>query len=220
MWSGPRNISTAMMRAWENRPDCVVVDEPFYACYLHETSAEHPYRDAILASQPTSRAAVIGTLTAPCDKPLLYQKHMTHHMPRGCDLSWAQKMSNVFLIRSPREVIASYLQKMPSVSEEDIGIVRQREIYEEIVRVTSTNPIVIDSADVLRSPETLLPALCAALDIPWTASMLSWPAGRRATDGVWAPHWYQVVESSTCFGPYLSVSANLPPEASTLAAAM
>lgn len=220
MWSGPRNISTAMMRAWENRPDCVVVDEPFYACYLHETGADHPYREAVLASQPNSRDVVIEALTTPRDTPLFYQKHMTHHMPEGCDLSWTRTLSNVFLIRSPREVIASYLQKMPAVNEADIGIVRQRELYEEIARASGVNPIVIDGSDVLRSPKAVLKSLCAALDIPWTAHMLSWPAGRRDSDGVWASHWYQVVEASTGFQSYAPKSLALSAEAEALAVAM
>jgi len=220
MWSGPRNISTAMMRAWENRPDCVVVDEPFYACYLHETGADHPYREAILASQPSSRSAVVEALTAPQGASLYYQKHMTHHMTDGCDLSWAKDFDNVFLIRSPREVIRSYLQKMPMVSEADIGIVRQRVMYEELSLLTGTPPIVIDGADVLRDPKAMLQALCASLEIPWTEQMLSWPTGPRDSDGVWAPHWYQVVEASSSFGPYSPVQGDLPPAAHALAKAM
>jgi hypothetical protein len=220
MWSGPRNISTAMMRAWENRSDCAVVDEPFYACYLHETGADHPYREAILASQAVSREAVIQALIASQETPLFYQKHMTHHMPVGCDLSWTRGLSHVFLIRSPSEVIASYLAKMPSVTESDIGIVRQRALYEEIAQITGVDPIVIDGADVLRDPEALLKALCAALDIPWSDRMLSWPAGPRDSDGVWAPHWYQVVESSTRFGPYRAPQQALPAQAQALALAM
>ena len=220
MWSGPRNISTAMMRAWENRSDCVVMDEPFYACYLHETGADHPYKEAILASQAISREAVIQALTAPQQTPLFYQKHMTHHMPAGCDLSWTSGLANVFLIRSPREVIASYLEKMPSVTATDIGIVRQRELYEEIAQITGVDPIVIDGADVLRDPEAVLKALCKTLDIPWSTRMLSWPAGPRDSDGVWAPHWYQAVESSTHFGPYRAPHRSLSAQANNLALAM
>ena len=135
-WSGPRNISTAMMRSWDSRPDCVVVDEPFYACYLLESGADHPMRDDIIASQPGTRAAVVDALSAQSSVALQYEKHMTHHMPRGVDLSWTRNLKHVFLIRSPERVIASYRQKMPSVSAEDIGIIRQRELFDEITAIT------------------------------------------------------------------------------------
>ena len=137
MWSGPRNISTAMMRAWENRVDCSVVDEPFYACYLSESGANHPCREAVLASQSDRRGEVIEELKRPALVPLQYEKHMTHHMPAGCDLSWVGQCRNAFLIRSPAAVIASYLQKMNRVSEDDIGITRQRSLFEEITAIKS-----------------------------------------------------------------------------------
>lgn len=209
-----------MMRAWENRPDCSVIDEPFYACYLHETGADHPCRQAVIASQPISRSAVIRSLTTPRDTPLFYQKHMTHHMPLGCDLRWTKSFANIFLIRSPTEVIASYLQKMPTVSELDIGVVRQRELYDEIAQVADTPPLVIDGGDVLRDPQGLLRALCERLSIVWTDRMLAWPSGPRDSDGVWAAHWYQVVEASRGFEPYRPKSLALPPQAQSLANAM
>ena len=200
MWSGPRNISTAMMRAWENRSDCAVIDEPFYACYLAETGADHPCREAVLASQPTRRETVIEELTLSEPAPIFYQKHMTHHMPAGCDLSWAVGMRHVFLIRDPAAVIASYLNKMPTVTSDDIGIVRQWQLYDAITGLTGRRPLVIDSADVLRAPAAVLQSLCAALDVPWCESaMTTWPAGVRDTDGVWASHWYQSVWASEGF---------------------
>ena len=200
MWSGPRNISTAMMRAWENRSDCAVIDEPFYACYLNETGADHPCREAVLTSQPTRRETVIEELTLSEPAPIFYQKHMTHHMPAGCDLSWAAGMRHVFLIRDPAAVIASYLNKMPTVSAEDIGIVRQWELFKTISDLTGTRPPVIDSTDVLNAPEAVLQRLCAALDVPWTeGEMTAWPPGPRPSDGVWARHWYQSVWASTGF---------------------
>jgi len=200
MWSGPRNISTAMMRAWENRPDCSVVDEPFYACYLSESGANHPCREAVLASQSDQRGEVIEKLKKPASGPLQYEKHMTHHMPVGCDLDWVSQCRNAFLIRPPTAVIASYLQKMNSVSEEDIGITRQRFLFEEITAITGRRPLVVDAADVLHEPENMMHKLCEALDVPVdVASMTAWPKGRRASDGVWASHWYQAVEASTGF---------------------
>ena len=202
MWSGPRNISTALMRSWENRPDCSVVDEPFYACYLAETGADHPCRAEVIASQSTQRATVVRELTEkPVATSLFYQKHMTHHIPDGMDMGWCQGLRHCFLIRDPVEVIASYLQKMPSVDAEAIGIVRQANLFDEISAITGTRPAVIDSNDVLADPAGVLAATCDALEVPWLPdSMLTWPAGPRASDGVWASHWYQNVERSTSFG--------------------
>ena len=199
-WSGPRNISTAMMRSWGSRPDCVVVDEPFYACYLLESGADHPMRDDIIASQPRTRAGVVDALSAPPSAAIQYEKHMTHHMPRGVDLSWTRDLKHVFLIRSPERVIASYRQKMPSVSAEDIGIIRQHELFDEITAITGEHPLVVDSLDILDNPEHMLRQLCVALDLPWCeGAMTQWKVGSRPTDGVWASHWYEAVESSTQF---------------------
>lgn len=199
-WSGPRNISTAMMRAWESRPDCTVVDEPFYACYLHETGLGHPCRDAVLASQPTARKVVEAQLLAPVDAPFQYQKHMTHHMPLGVDLTWSVRFAHVFLIRRPEQVIASYQSKMPVVTAEDIGIVRQHSLFEEISAISGSRPVVIDGADILKSPETSLRQLCQVLGVPWIeGAMTRWSAGPRDSDGVWASHWYGSVHQSTGF---------------------
>ena len=199
-WSGPRNISTAMMRSWDSRPDCVVVDEPFYACYLLESGADHPMRDDIIASQPRTRAGVVDALSSPPSAAIQYEKHMTHHMPRGVDLSWTRDLKHVFLIRSPERVIASYRQKMPSVSAEDIGIIRQHELFDEITAITGQHPLVVDSLDILGNPEHMLRQLCVALDLPWCeGAMTQWKVGSRPTDGVWASHWYEAVESSTQF---------------------
>lgn len=222
MWSGPRNISTAMMRSWENRPDCSVVDEPFYACYLAETSLEHPCRAEILSSQSTSRDIVVEQLTrSDCSTPLYYQKHMTHHMPRGMELQWCESLKHCFLIRDPAEVIASYLNKMPSVSEEAIGIVRQAELFEEITSITGQEPLVIDSTDVLKNPGAVLGELCDRLGVERLPErMLHWPTGRRDSDGIWAPHWYQSVEASTGFAPYTNRQPTLSGKHLALAEAM
>ena len=189
-----------MMRSWGSRPDCVVVDEPFYACYLLESGADHPMRDDIIASQPRTRAGVVDALSAPPSAAIQYEKHMTHHMPRGVDLSWTRDLKHVFLIRSPERVIASYRQKMPSVSAEDIGIIRQHELFDEITAITGEHPLVVDSLDILIDPAHLLRQLCVALDLPWCeGAMTQWKVGSRPTDGVWASHWYEAVESSTQF---------------------
>ncbi|MGQ9365486.1 sulfotransferase-like domain-containing protein [Azospirillum sp. ST 5-10] len=204
MWSGPRNISTAMMRAWENRPDTAVVDEPFYAVYLAATGLDHPGREAVLASQPTDWRTVAAALTeapVPGGRPVFYQKHMTHHMVPAVDLGWTGRVRNAFLIRDPAEVVASYVERRGSVDLADIGVVRQAELFDREADRLGRAPPVVDARDVLDDPAAALARLCAALDVPFTAAMLRWPAGRRATDGVWAPHWYASVERSTGFGP-------------------
>jgi hypothetical protein len=218
MWSGPRNISTAMMRAWENRADCAVIDEPFYACYLAESGADHPCREAVLQSQPSHRGEVIRGLVSDEPAPIYYQKHMTHHMPADCDLSWAMAMHHVFLIRDPAAVIASYLNKMPTVTADDIGIVRQWELYQTITELTGKRPTVIDGADVLSAPAAVLSKLCAALDVSWREhEMIAWPSGPRTSDGVWAQHWYQSVWASTGFSAPKAQAANLSGAAQSLA---
>ena len=220
-WSGPRNISTAMMRAWESRPDCSVVDEPFYGCYLLESGAQHPMREAIIQSQPKTREGVEAQLRANRASALQYEKHMTHHMPRGADLSWVVEARHVFLIRSPARVIASYRQKMPSITEDDIGIVRQRELFDEVSEILGERPPVLDSADVLANPEGVLRALCDTLGVRWIdGSMTSWAAGTRPSDGVWASHWYGAVEASTGFAPPVFGAPVLDPADEALASRM
>jgi len=199
MWSGPRNISTAMMRSFENRPDCAVVDEPFYAAYLAQTGLDHPMTAEVLASQPNDWRAVVDALEAEQPAAVCYEKHMAHHMLPGFGLEWTAHCRNAFLIREPEQVLASYVTKRAEVTLEDIGVVRQRELFDREADRLGKAPPVVRGADVLADPEGLLRKLCAALDIHFDAAMLSWPAGRRETDGVWAPAWYEAVERSTGF---------------------
>jgi hypothetical protein len=203
MWSGPRNISTAMMRSFENRDDCAVIDEPFYAAYLANARVVHPMQQEVLAAQPQDWREVVKQLLGPAPKgrAIWYQKHMTHHMLPQFGRDWIAKMRNAFLIRSPNNVLASYSQKRGEVSLMDIGFVQQRELFEAEADRLGHAPPVIESADVLRDPRTTLTALCGALDIPFPEKMLAWPAGRRDSDGVWAPAWYDAVEKSTGFTP-------------------
>jgi hypothetical protein len=203
MWSGPRNISTAMMRSFENRADTAVVDEPFYAAYLAATGLDHPMRDAVLASQSQDWETVAGSLTgpAPGGAAVFYQKHMTHHMLPGVSLDWAGRCRSAFLIREPEAVLASYTVKRQSVTLADIGFERQRELFEREADRLGRAPPVVEGREVLADPRGMLGALCAALDIPFSETMLAWPAGRRESDGVWAPAWYDAVERSTGFGP-------------------
>ena len=201
MWSGPRNLSTAMMRAFENRSDCTVSDEPFYAAYLAETGLDHPMREEVLASQPTDWRVVAAELTgpAPGNAPLWYQKHMTHHMLPAFGRAWIDHCRNAFLIREPARVLASYVRSREAVTLADIGVVQQSELFGRVADRLGQAPPVIDAADVLADPARTLGALCTALGIAFDPAMLSWPAGRRASDGVWAPAWYAAVEASTGF---------------------
>ena len=220
MWSGPRNLSTAMMRAWENRPDTRVIDEPFYACYLRASGSDHPMRDEVLASQSDDWSLVADALSqAEVAEYLYYQKHMTHHMLEGVDLSWTRKLRHCFLIRDPHYVVASYGEKRSTISEADIGAHRQLDLYREISDLTGQDIPVLDARLFLMDPEPALRRLCARLEIPFYREMLQWPAGRRDSDGVWAPHWYQAVEASTGFQPYEEKSIRLDPTQAQVAAA-
>ena len=203
MWSGPRNISTAMLRSFGNRAGCFVSDEPFYAAYLAQTGLTHPMREAVMASQPQDWRTVASYLTGPVPggKPLWYQKHMTHHMLPQTGLDWALDMRNAFLIRAPEAVLASYTVKREEVTLEDIGLPQQVALFERLADHTGKAPPVVESADILANPTGMLEALCAACGIAFDPAMLAWPPGRRETDGVWAPAWYDKVEQSTGFGP-------------------
>jgi hypothetical protein len=199
MWSGPRNISTAMMRSFENRADCAVIDEPFYAAYLAATGLDHPMREAVLAAQPQDPRVVADALVAEDPAPVFYQKHMTHHMLPGFGLDWMDACRNGFLIRDPEAVLASYVRTRAEVTLADIGVVRQHELFEREADRLGRAPPVVEGADVLADPPGMLRALCASLGVDFDPAMLSWPAGRRASDGVWAPAWYAAVERSTGF---------------------
>ena len=199
MWSGPRNISTAMMRSFENRADCAVVDEPFYAAYLAQTGLDHPMTAQVLASQSTDWREVARGLVEDEPAAVYYQKQMTHHMLPGVDMTWTEHLRNAFLIREPEAVLASYVAKRAEVTLDDIGFVRQRELFDREADRLGAAPPVVRGADVLADPRGVLTRLCEALGVPFDAAMLRWPAGRRDTDGVWAPAWYEAVERSTGF---------------------
>lgn len=204
MWSGPRNISTAMMRSWENRPDCAVFDEPLYAAWLAASGADHPGRDKVIAAGQTDWRRVVAELTGPNPEgqPLWYQKHMCHHLIKGMDWNWISRLTNVFLIRRPEAVVLSYSRARGTedITADDIGLPLQVELFEWLSR-NGQQPLVIDSDRFLASPERHLQALCRQLDIDFCSDMLSWPAGPRPSDGVWAPYWYTSVWQSTGFGP-------------------
>jgi len=219
MWSGPRNISTAMMRAWENRGDCAVSDEPLYAAYLAATGLDHPGREEVIADGETDPAKVVAALLGPVpgDRPLWYQKHMSHHLLPGMAHDWIHALTNVLLIRDPAEVVASYLKSRATVTPEDIGLPQQARLFDELAERNGAAPLVIDAGDFLRAPEAFLRALCVRLGIDFTERMLSWPAGPRDTDGVWAPHWYATVWASTGFEPWHARELRLHGDAARVA---
>jgi Sulfotransferase domain len=206
MWSGPRTLSTAMMRSWENRADTVVVDEPLYSHYLVATGIDHPGRGEIIASQPADWRVVVRALTEdplPDGRRIYYQKHMTHHMVPAIDRETLRPLRHAFLIRSPRELLASYSQVRTEPTLDDLGLRQQVELFEEF------GGPVLDSSDLLREPDAMLRALCAALDVTFDPAMLAWPAGSRDTDGVWAPYWYDSVRASVGFAPYAVPTAEV-----------
>ena len=212
MWSGPRNLSTAMMRAFSSRGDCAVSDEPFYAAYLAATGIVHPMNAEVLASQPQDPHEVAADMLGPVPsgKTVWYQKHMAHHMIEGFPLDWMDHVTNVFLLRSPERVLASYAQKREEVALRDIGFAEQARLFDRVAQRTGKPPVVVDSEDVRRDPHRALSALCAAIDLPFSKAMLSWPKGQHPDDGVWAPHWYGAIFESTGFAPPDDKAITLP----------
>jgi hypothetical protein len=207
MWSGPRTVSTALMRSWENRPDTAVTDEPLYAFYLDRTGIDHPGRDAVIASQPTDWRVVLAGLTGaplPPGVSIGYAKHMTHHLLPEIDRAALAPFRHAHLIRDPRELVASYARVRAQPTLEDLGVPQQAEIFERF------GGPVVDSRDLLADPEGILRALCRALEVPFDFKMLSWPPGPRDSDGVWAPYWYDSVRASTGFAPYRPPAEPLP----------
>jgi len=212
MWSGPRNISTAMMRSWESRADTAVVDEPFYAAYLSATGIVHPMQSEVLASQSSNWSEVIKNELQNellLGQSIQYQKHMTQHIVTDLEHDWFASLRHAFLIRSPEQVVASYGVKRESITADDIGFAKQKEIYDKVVALSGRKPPVVDAKDVLSDPANVLQKLCHALGVEFDRNMLSWSAGPRDSDGVWAAHWYQNVEKSTGFAPYTAKQLEL-----------
>ena len=209
MWSGPRNISTALMRAWSSRADTAVIDEPLYAHYLSTLDAKkraaHPVADDVLAAQPTAWREVAGSLTGPVPngRSVWYQKHMAHHLTPEMldDPAWIRSLTNVFLIRDPAEMLTSFVKVIDTPTREDLGLPQQVRLFDRLHARFGTPPPVFDAADILRDPETGLAALCDAVGVAFDPAMLAWPEGPHPDDGVWAPHWYASVHASTGFGP-------------------
>jgi len=212
MWSGPRNISTAMMRSWGNREDTVVIDEPFYGVYLHRTGKDHPAAAEIVSQTQIDAYKIIAALIGgvPGGKMIFYQKHMAHHLLPEIDRSWLSGVTNCFLIRDPAEVITSYIQKNPDPALEDLGFTQQVELFRWVRDSIGKPPPVIDAKDVLQNPQHTLDLLCRAIGVEFDQAMLSWPTGPRETDGIWAKFWYDSVVRSTSFQPYRPKSEEVP----------
>lgn len=212
MWSGPRNISTTMMRSFENRQDCRVIDEPLYAYYLTHTGHVHPMQEEILASQPKDWKEAVDHLITARPAPVWFQKQMTHHITDEISLDWLRHLDHFFLIRDPRRMAASYADRMGEVSPQALGLEQEVRLYEFVCDIKGHRPPVLDAQDVLSDPEGMLKKLCAHLDLSFDQAMLSWPSGRRQSDGVWAPHWYASVERSTGFLPVRHELPDLDPQ--------
>jgi len=212
MWSGPRNISTAMLRSWGNRADTFVCDEPFYAHYLQQTGLSHPGAAEVIAHHEADWRKVAAWLTGdiPDGKSIFYQKHMAHHLLPSMGRDWLGQVTNCFLIREPRDMLTSLLHFLPEPTLTDTGMPQQVEIFNGVRAAGGATPAVIDARDVLENPRRTLGLLCDRLQINFHDDMLAWPPGPRATDGIWAKHWYAAVEKSTTFQPYQPKAEQVP----------
>jgi hypothetical protein len=210
MWSGPRNISTAMMYAFGNRPDCEAWDEPFYAFSLKAFGNDHPMRAEILAANDSDWDTLVRRCTTESAKPIFYQKHMTHHMRPGYDRSFINGLTNAFLIRAPERVLASYSQKWADVDLHAIGFIEQAEIFDQVANHLGHAPPVVDADQVLANPRATLTSLCTACGNSFDEAMLKWPKGPKPFDGVWAPHWYNAVWQSEGFAKPAQKTMTLP----------
>jgi hypothetical protein len=219
MWSGPRNLSTAMMRSFGSRSDTFVSDEPFYGAFLKTSGAAHPMREEVIAAMDCDWRSVARALAGPVPdgSPVWYQKHMWHHMVGPLGYDDFAGFTHAFLIREPEQMIASYLRQRENAAFEDFGLERQAEFFEREAERLGAPPPVVDANDVLANRTGTLSVLCSALGIGWDEAMLSWAPGRRETDGPWAPHWYAAVEASTGFGPPDDGPVKLPDDARRLA---
>ncbi len=212
MWSGPRNISTAMMRSWENRSDTCVVDEPFYSHYLLKTGLAHPGRELILESHEPDADRVASSLLGPVPDgaAIFYQKHMAHHMLPEMDRSWLESVTSAFLIRDPRSMVASLHARTPNPTLLDTGLPQQRALFDLVHERTGRVPPVLDAHDVLSDPRSVLGRFCEVIGVDFDEAMLSWPPGPRDSDGAWAPWWYDSVNASSGFSPPRNRAAEVP----------
>ncbi|MBT8100506.1 MAG: sulfotransferase family protein [Gammaproteobacteria bacterium] len=212
LWSGPRNVSTALMYSFAQRADTRVVDEPLYGHYLRVSGADHPGRDDVLASMNCDGAAVMREQLSWADRHRgthLFLKHMAHHLI-DLDLSFMARCRHVLLIRDPADMLPSLKVQLPHPTLADTGLNRQWELYESLTE-NNCAPVVVDSRELLREPRKVLQQLCDAMDLAYSDCMLSWPKGPRPEDGIWARHWYSAVHRSSGFAAYRSKD-NFPAE--------
>lgn len=215
-WSGPRSVSTALMYAFAQRADTRVVDEPLYARYLAATGADHPGRGAVLEAQSTDAGEVVReVILGPVDRPVLFVKNMAHHMV-GVDRSFLARLTNLFLIRDPRDALISLAEKIPRPEMRDTGYRALHELFEHVTDRLGREPIVVDARDLRNRPRAVLSAVCERAGIGFDPAMLSWEAGPRPEDGVWAEHWYGAVHASTGFRPYEPKDEEVPDRLSGL----
>ena len=208
MWSGPRNLSTALMRSFENREDTKVWDEPFYAYYLKETKKDHPLANEIINKYETNLEKIIDLVTA--EKDFIYfQKHMSHHIIKKIPINWITKGINCFLIRHPKEVLLSYIQKNDLIDSNDLGYPAQLRLF-NYIKTSNKKILVIDAKDLSEKPEIILKKICKKINIPFTEKMLNWPKGNRDSDGIWEKIWYKNVKSSTSFNKILNKEYKIP----------
>ena len=208
MWSGPRNLSTALMRSFENREDTKVWYEPFYAYYLKETKKDHPLANEIINKYETNLEKIIDLVTA--EKDFIYfQKHMSHHIIKKIPINWITKGINCFLIRHPKEVLLSYIQKNDLIDSNDLGYPAQLRLF-NYIKTSNKKILVIDAKDLSEKPEIILKKICKKINIPFTEKMLNWPKGRRDSDGIWEKIWYKNVKSSTSFNKILNKEYEIP----------
>jgi hypothetical protein len=203
MWSGPRNISTAMMRAFSARADCAVSDEPFYGAYLKQTGEPHAMADEIIADMDCDWHSIAKTLCGPVpdQKNIWYQKHMSHHMEGPISVDDLPDHRHIFLIRDPALMVASYRQKNELVDARQLGFERLVEYHDRVSARLGHAAPVIDGNAILTEPTARLQALCSVIGIDWDPAMLNWQKGAHRSDGIWASHWYNAVMDSTGFGP-------------------
>jgi hypothetical protein len=214
MWSGPRNISTAMMRSWGNRPDTFVTDEPLYAHYLKETRLPHPGAEEVIAHDENDWRKVVSFITGPIPqgKAIWFQKQMSHHLLSHIEMDWLDRVTNCFLIREPKEMLTSLIAVTPNPKLPDTGLPQQVKLFDWVRKKSGEIPPVVDARDVLENPRGVLEKLCTAVGVAFADAMLHWPPGRRATDGIWAKHWYASVENTTGFQPYKPKNDPVPVE--------
>lgn len=209
-WSGPRNVSTALMRSFSQRADTRALDEPLYGYYLLTTGAPHPGRDELIEVLETDVDKIVNdTILGPCDRPVLFMKQMVHHLTPELDLGFLDRCVNVLLIRDPADVISSLVNQLPEPTMRDVGMERLTELFDDL-RSRGQDPPVLDSREILLDPAAVLSQLCDRVGIEWDESMLSWPSGPQPEDGAWARYWYDSLQNSTGFTPYRKKDAVVP----------